>query len=438
MTQSGRPGHVGPFRALGVVLGGAAAVALVSAAACLADLPAYDADAGPGGQDGGGGDGGRGDATSAGPASCGDGIIQRTLPDGGGEVCDPGPDAGMPSTASSCSADCTTILCPDGGHVGPTNDHCYFTLDLGNVSMDRATAGCAAQGAHVVTFDDADEENAVDGFFGVDGGVYWMALTEGATQMNPIYDVTSTSDVSRINEPGWRFTCSGCYGPTLGTRSQSSFLNFCKGFLVAAPCVAHNPTTPAFIGVNCSGSCEADASAADDTDAGIGVHALCEREPAGLTGTSCDDGGVCITLKATSSMYELAMEPSSAALTWQQAESTCAAKSGHLVVFETAEERAQLSHELSARLQPGAPELEYWVGLQNVGNSATGWTWVTGEPESAFASEWADGEPSPTTGPVAYATVEVLAESTLFDRQLLHAATNVTDTRPYVCEFPAP
>ena len=423
MTRSGRPGRTGPFRTLGAVLGAAAALGLVSAAACLADLPPYDADGGTGGQDGGGA--APKDATAA--PFCGDGIIQRAA----GEVCDPGPDAG---TISSCSADCTVIICP-GGLVGPANDHCYFVPDGGNVAMSRAAAECAALGAHVVTFDDVDEQDEVDGFFGADGGTYWIALTQDATQADPIYDVGS------VNEPGWRASCSGCYGPTLKA-GQTSFLNFCKAFFVAAPCVAHTPTNPAFIGVSCSGSCEADASAVEDADTGVlGVHALCEREPAGLTGVPCDDGGVCITLKDRSSSYELVMSPA----TWAAAQTACTQKTsssgahGHLVVFNMRDERAQLSRELSARLQPGAPELNYWVGLQYVASDAGGaWTWVGGHPETVYPSEWADGEPSPSTGPLAFATVEVVAESTTFDRQLLHAGFDQDSPLPYVCEFETP
>ena len=408
------------MRALGALASAAAGLGGVSVAACLVALPATDPF--DGGSDGEA-DAGSGDASRA-PARCGDGIIQRAA----GEVCDPGPDAGAPS-ASGCSANCTSVLCPAGGFQSPLNDHCYFALDAGNVSMGKAASGCAAQGAHLVTFDDDAEESFIDQSFQDAGGAYWMALSIDALESDPVYDVGS------VNEPGWRASCTGCYGPLLLPKLETSFPNVCKG-TAAGPCVAHNPSSPFFFGAPCSGSCDADAgtSAVGDgsADAAAAVHAVCEREPAGYAAQPCDGEGVCITLAAGTSTYELVTTQ----LTWPDAQAACgqAHAGGHLVVFDSAGERAMLSHELSARTQAGTPELEYWVGLQNLSTSAvTAWTWVDGAPVASKPLEWGDGEP--TTGTFAYGKVLLAAESMTFDRQLLHAETGVDTPRPYVCEF---
>jgi hypothetical protein len=393
-----------------LVGGVAGACALVSLAvlaleACLHDLPA-DAYV-PGGGDA---------ATDGAPAAspvCGDGIIERDL----GESCDPGPDAAV-TAASSCDPAHCTVLCPDGGFVGPTNDHCYFTLDAGHVSQSSATSGCAAQGAHVVTFDSDGEEGFVDRSFG-DAGPYWLPL-----QLDTPVDAKPVYDVGAIDEPGWRSTCSGCYGTTIPA-GAIDFVNVCK--LTAGMCVAHGPASTGYVGVDCAGTC---------ADAGLLVHAVCEREPAGYSGQSCDDGGLCLTLKATSSTYELV---SDRALTWPDAQQACLGKGGHLVVFETAEERAQLSHELAGRIQAGSPELEYWVGLHNTSSSSIpAWTWVNEMPVAAYPLEWADGEPS--AGYVwAYGLLSASAMNTNFDRQLLKTNlendNGVQITLPFVCEF---
>ena len=138
------------------------------------------------------------------------------------------------------------------------------------------------------------------------------------------------------------------------------------------------------------------------------VHAVCEREPVGLSGQSCDDGGVCITLASSTAAYELLTTQ----MTWPDAEIACEGRTGtngkvggHLVIFETTDEREGLSRELAALTQAGLPELLYWVGLQDQGRSSVpSWTWENGQPVGAYPLEWGDGEP--TAGTFAYGKVE--------------------------------
>ncbi len=419
MTRSERPGAAVRLRLFATASGGAlAALAVLSAAACLDDLPAATAASGA---DGGGDSG----PVTVAPPSCGDGIVQRDA----GEVCDPGPDASMSAAASCAPGACQQVLCPAGGFVDPTSDHCYFPLGGGHENLAASVSGCAALGAHVVTFDDAREESFVDDSFG-DAGPYWIALqlvTPASTK--PEYDVGS------IDEPGWRSTCSGCYGQTIPAGAVD-FGNVCKLGTVAglAQCVAHAPAGVAYFGAPCSGTC-----GGSEDDAGAPVHALCEREPAGLSAQTCDDAGVCITVASTASMYELITDP----LDESAASAVCRSKSGpggahgHLVVFQTAEERAQLSHELAARTQPGLPELTYWVGLENRGTSAIPqWTWVDGAPASDYAPEWADGEP--TAGSLAYGLVALADSGSPLSRQLLQTDSNASTPRTFVCEFDGP
>ena len=394
-----RRGRSGRRRGLGLVV--VAAGLLV--AACLADLPA------PGTfTDGGGAEASVLDAARPAPR-CGDGILQRDA----GEACDPGDSGALGCDPVHCS-----IVCP-GGFVGPTSDHCYFPLDGGKIASSAAIAACTAQGAHLVTYGGLNEQQLVDDHFGEAGGPYWLGL-----QLVTPVDVKPMYDVGTVNEPGWRSTCSGCYGPVL-TAGAVEFVNLCK--VLSPGCVAHGPNGPADFAVNCEGSC----GDAGGIFADLLVHGLCEREPPGLSGQDCDDGGVCITLKSSASFYELVLTP----LARPEAAAVCAGKNGHLVVFQTPEERAQLSAELVARTQPGTPQLEYWVGLSNPSTTSTpAWVWEDRTPVAGYPLEWGDGEPSPSTYPWAYGLVDRSVDDTSFDRQLLRAVTGDV-TLPFVCEF---
>ncbi len=157
--------------------------AVIELSACVPDLPdpelPPDAASNP-------------DASSSNP--CGDGFI--ALP---GEQCDPGMGGGDAGTGF-CTANCK-MVCPDGGFLWESNNHCY-TLPGTAGSLDEAAKTTCTNGAHVVTFASDEEFEAVTGFFGAadDGGEFWVGIQTHASVVD--------------YEPGWEPQCAGCYART--------------------------------------------------------------------------------------------------------------------------------------------------------------------------------------------------------------------------------
>lgn len=373
----------------GIVIGAgsiAIAAAVAAAGGCIPDLPA-NSDA---------------PEAAAPPApGCGDGIIELGLR----EQCDPGllaEDAAVGSCTRDCKVTCAPApvgfawaVKPDA--AGGANNHCY-TVDVRRAtSLDPQATGYCTGGAHVVTFASDDELKAVTTHLAPDA--FWVGLDP----LGPSNEYTAFA----LYEPGWAPTCPGCYAhaPPMSPLPGPSAL-----------CVeAFSDLDASWQQYPCSGN-----------DAGI--HVVCEREvTAGVQSRRCD-AGVCIDLVWTFPQKHYVYV--SQKLGGDDAEQTCAALGGTLVVLQSRDEREQLWRELSRMVGVGVPT-DIWIGLSLVDG---GWVWDDGASLDAYPSPFGNGQPR-GIGSRAY-LVQSLGPPQPLDTTLGRNDEAVTGTLlPFVCQL---
>jgi hypothetical protein len=366
-----------------------AAAAVVTAAACIPDLPGVatmppDAQEAPDAPD---------PDLPSGPY-CGDNVIQLDQ----GEQCDPGP-IDPDSSLFGCRSDCT-MDCP-GGFIWNKNNHCY-TLSL----SPQASSQCTNAGGHVVTFASEEEIEAVVG--NLDAGRFWVGLQQSASTPNQY-------SAPVPYEPGWAPTCAGCFahtpdpseplppGPDGGTASQ---------------CV--------------EGFSNLDASWRQfPCDGGGRLFVICEHEPSGSTVHYCD-AGLCLDIPFTHGQkrYVYMTRRATADLATQE----CAMQGGSLVVLQSRDEREQLWYEIAASRAPGllpptGYALDVWIGL-SFSNGA--WTWADDAGDDAYPSPWTSTSP---TDAGTSAALEYSVSPTLFDTTLAQNAIDPNRPITYLCQI---
>lgn len=372
------------FFTIGLTCAGAAG-AVLAAMACIPDLP---------GNEGASQDSSTPDRDAAAKPFCGDGIIDLAA----GEQCDPNTADG----SAYCTADCK-VAC-DGGFVWSRNDHCYFEVPQGAVSLNEAIMlRCTGGGAHVVTFASEDELDAV--VMAIDAGPFWVGLN---------FDTTTNGYTSEHSlEPGWGPTCPGCFAhvpdPTQPLPGDGGF------------CV--------------EGFSDLDASwqqfpCASDAGAKRRIHVICEREPVGSLERACIDAGVsCIELAWTNGskryVYFRNAAPSDGVN--GSAEETCESLGGSLVVLQSRDEREQLWRAV------GGTQSSFWIGL-SVPEGGSSWTWDDDASEDAYPSPWEIRFPREPGGTRAYLFQN--ATPAAVDDTLARNGSGAPTFFPFVCQLP--
>jgi hypothetical protein len=366
------------FFTIGLACAGAAG-GVLAAMACIPDLPngsqATTQDGSVSGPEGG-------------KPFCGDGIID--LP---GEQCDPGTVDG----SAYCTAACKVVC--DGGFLWSRNDHCYFDIPPGAVSLNEANGKCTG-GAHVVTFASEDELEAVAG--AIDAGAFWIGLN---------FDTTTSGYTSEHSlEPGWEPTCPGCFAhvpdPTQPLPGDGGFC--VEGF---------SDLTSSWQQYSCSG--------------GRRIHVICEREPAGTLQRACVDAGItCIELAWTTGLKRYVYFHNAAPSDGPDgsAEQTCESLGGSLVVLESRDEREQLWKAV------GATQSSFWIGL-SLGEGGSSWVWDDDASDDAYASPWGARMPREPGGTRAF-FFQNGGTPAAVDDTLARNGNGASSFFPFVCQLP--
>jgi hypothetical protein len=351
-------------------------------------------------------------AAEAGPVvlpknACGDGFIDTTapagsLPDGGVayEECDPGAGGAVAGCTDGCRLTC------DGGVVDPRTQHCYFALSPQTHEND-AVGACGPFRAHVATFVSDDEVALVrDAGF----GSFWVGLSY-------VSSLAGYQSVEVVNgEPGWNYpsngpVCAGCYARI----DPTSFPYF--------PPLGPDAATPDPL--DCVTSADGGAwTAVPCNSPPPSPQTLCEREPPGSRASVCN-GGICVTLAATSKKYIYVPTETAA----DDARTFCRSlANGNLVLFDTREEREELVRELARFIGPGE-EVDFWIGI--AAGEGGGFVWDDGKPETARPSAWGFDAGAASTSARAFVSVQ---GKNPIDQGLAHADPG-TSSYPFVCEY---
>ena len=371
-----------------VGLVGAAAIATgVAEVACLPDPDRAAADAGN-----------TPDART--PGACGDGFIDPSI-DGSAEECDPGASGGdTPGCSPSCRVQC------DGGVIDPVTKHCYFRLSRTTAESDgRSACGSMQLRSHVVTFAGDDEVGFI-----ADAGFapgFWVGLNYFGSHLGYLSEGDSNG------EPGWNYpsnsaACPGCYART-GSTTDSYFPPLGAEGGPMPECVYADSLTE-WHHSPCSGAPPRDT--------------LCEREPPGTRATVCN-GGICITVAQTQGTKRYLFVPSDT--TADDAKGSCEALSGSLVLFDTREEREQLTREIAK--YTGEVGASFWVGL--AANAAGAYVWEDGKPDSARPSLFGIDAGVATPGARVFVS---LRTTDPIDKGLGHADVPQS-LHTYVCQY---
>jgi hypothetical protein len=375
------------FFTIGLACTGAAG-GVLAAMACIPDLPGNEGTPPQ--------DGSVPSPEAAGKPFCGDGIIDPQA----GEQCDPGAaDSGY------CSRDCQ-VLC-DGGFVWPRNNHCYFDVPPGAVSLIEAiNTRCTGGAAHVVTFASEEELAAVVG--AIDAGSFWVGLG---------FDTTANGYTSEhALEPGWEPTCPGCFAHVAdASQPLPGDGGFCvEGFSDLSASWQQYP-------------CASDAGAKRR------IHVICEREPIGALQRACIDAGVtCIELAWTASSKRYVYFHNAAPSDGPDgsAEQTCASLGGTLVVLEAPDEREQLWKAVGATQ---GVQSSLWIGL-SLPEGGSSWVWDDDASEDAYASPWAIRMPRASGGSRAFLFQN--GGTPAVDDTLARNGTGAPAFFPFVCQLP--
>ena len=365
-------------------------VAAVVAVACIPDLetlapPAKALDSG--------------DASGA---ACGDGFIDLDL----GEQCDPGSTPQAECT-DKCQVSC---LGGDAGLISPIDHHCYFAAQP-QPTYRKAQDKCSTNdNAHVVTMASEDEWNEVTSSTFV--SPFWIGLQ---------FDVSADGYLAAVvDEPGWAPSCAGCFAHGVTSLPSGGCDDGGVDCLVSAgdpsapwrpQCCA--PPPPTLVGV------------------------VCEQEPVGSLVQRCN-GFFCFQLAHTHGQKRYVFVQNEAAP--DEATTGCAELGGHLIVFESREEREQVWHELLS-ITPRPSQI--WIGASTSpdagGNNPADWVWAddagtpVGTPDAAYPSPWGVNEPK-LDAPLAYS---LHSQTPTVDNELAHADdAAVQPTAAYVCELP--
>jgi len=377
------------FFTIGLACAGAAG-GVLAAMACIPDLPNDEGGSPPDGSAPG---------PEAGRPFCGDGIIDLQS----GEQCDPGAgEAGSPY----CTADCQ-VAC-DGGFVWPGNDHCYFDVPAGAVSLSEAINNrCTGGAAHVVTFASDEELGAVVG--AIDAGAFWVGLE---------FDPTANGYTSvHALEPGWEPGCPGCFAHV---PDASQPLPGDGGFCVEG----FSDLTTSWQQYPC----------ASDAGKGRRIHVICEREPVGALQRACMEAGVsCIELAwtARSKRYVYFKNAAPSDGPDGSAEQTCESLGGSLVVLQSFDEREQLWKAVGAT----QAQSSFWIGL-SLSEGGSSWVWDDDASEDAYPSPWAIRMPREPGGTRAF-LFQNGGTPAAVDDTLAHNGTGAAPSYfPFVCQLP--
>jgi len=355
--------------------------------ACIPDLPSNQGtttDGSVGGPEGG-------------KPFCGDGIIDlQSL-----EQCDPGAVDG----SAYCTADCKVVC--DGGFLWSRNNHCYFDVPLGAASLNEAiNTRCTGGGAHVVTFASEEELDAVAG--AIDAGAFWVGLS---------FDTNDNGYTSvHALEPGWQPGCPGCFAhvpdPTQPLPGDGGFC--VEGFSNVAASWQEYPCDP--------------------TDAGPRrrIHAVCEREPAGVLQRACIEAGIsCIELAWTAGLKRYVYFHNAAPSDGPDgaAEQTCASLGGSLVVLQSRDEREQMWKAV------GEATPSFWIGLSLPEDGAS-WVWDDDASDDAYPSPWGIRWPHEPGGSRAYLSQNGGTPAFVDDTLAKNPGAGAPAFFPFVCQLP--
>lgn len=372
------------FFTIGLACAGAAG-GVLAAMACIPDLPSSTAVPQDGSIDG---------PDAAGKPFCGDGIVDLAM----GEQCD---QPGSPYCTPSCK-----VVCDDGGFLWSRNNHCYYEVQQGALSLNEAiNTRCTGGGAHVVTFASEDELGAVVG--AVDAGSFWVGLT---------FDPTANgySSVHSL-EPGWDPLCPGCYAHVPDpTQPMPGDAGYCvEGFSDLDASWKQFPCTVALPRQR--------------------LDVICEREPVGSFQRACMEGGAsCIDLASTAGRkryvyYRNAAPPEDVD---GSAEQTCASLGGTLVVLQSRDEREQLWKAVGAT----QAQSWLWIGL-SLPDGGTDWVWDDDASADAYPSPWAVRQPRDPGGSRAF-LFQNGGTPPIVDDTLAHNGTGAPADFPFVCQLP--
>jgi hypothetical protein len=336
-------------------------------------------------------------------AVCGNGLIEYEA----GEQCDPG-DATSPGCDDHCRIECDAgreddVALP--AYVDPQTNHCYFLLS--KEAGANPVAGCAAEGAHVITLGSGSELNQVVNFLPAKIPFFWLGLDPTAR------DGGEQNYESVIDEPGLGRACRGCYGQPLLPRDGG--LPRRKGQGDDAGCVSwENDLAPHWYATSCASS----------------LPTVCEREPVGSRAAyPCN--ATCFTVLATVSASPKRYLWSPTPVPANEAFQICdelndKGTTASLVVFSVPEEREQVFYELLHLPNTSVPT-DFWTGLTSSARDAGGveWVWDDGRPEGQHPLVWGDHEPKTNQpGARAYALqtgTNYAVHGATYDTQLAHA-----------------
>ncbi len=367
---------------------------------------------------------------------CGDDIISLDA----GETCDPG------STASAtCSADCQ-IQC-DGGWIYPATHKCNYLPSLKPYSTKLAFGQACGNGASPVF---VGSESQLRNLF---SQLATQRLGE-ARLLAPMQRASSglaNYIPDRPGIPGWSRQCSGCFAyaagrpnPKLNETSDSgscvvmsSANDGSPQIWTQAPCEPADTREqdggrPPFDG----GQLPIDGGRPQDSES-WSFHVVCEQSPQGSRLWSCD-GGFCFDVPAAFP-YKTYLYAESA-VSFDVARSTCAARGGQLVVFNSVEERLTINDAIAAR--NGATAYRYWIGLSMLGDGGSAWIdGVEGDRPDARAVHWGTPPAVENSAQGAGAFIYFVPNQKLEDNGLaqveppLDAGPDAERPNGYVCEF---
>ncbi|MEW5847724.1 MAG: Ig-like domain-containing protein [Myxococcota bacterium] len=345
---------------------------------------------------------------------CGDGLTEYY------EQCDDGDRDSGDGCSSTCTIECVAgafgaaeAVVGDAGNP----DHCYLLMPAASATDDWnvAQADCVAKGnaigarGHLVTFTGFNEwSNATAG---LSNAVTWIGLRNTLPdnyQWVVSTDVYSFAAWAAGEGPGNSGAIPDCIA---ANASDAWFDQACTGG-AALQYICEIEPHDCGDGVQ-TGDEQCDDGNSDNTD---GCTSQC------VNGQVCDSGnypeGAAFSVDPNTGRCYARVDT---AANWNDAESGCTFRGGHLTVPTLAAE-----NDLVQSLAGGA---RAWIGLNDV---ATEGTWVSTTGEAVTFTDWYPGQPDNFGG--AEHCAEILL--TAFDPQARWSDRPCSETIAYICEYP--